>query len=162
VKPGGRAPGIVGYGLATGAVGGATVALWVLGLDTLFGHPFSTPAELGGALVHGGQGMAGRGAAFEVVAYTAFHFLAFATVGMGLAAFTIGSPRFPDARWLVPGLFLGLELGFLATDLALGSPGGVGVGTVGGANALASVAMVLFQRNRHARVREQLATPRQA
>ena len=52
---------IVRDGVVAGVLGATAVAVWFLGLDTLRGHPFATPAALGRGLVgilgpHGSEG----------------------------------------------------------------------------------------------------------
>ena len=48
-------------GIVAGILGATAVALWFLGVDTIAGHPFATPAALGRGLVgilgpHGSEG----------------------------------------------------------------------------------------------------------
>jgi hypothetical protein len=74
-------------GLFSGAIGALAVAVWFLIVDTLAGRPLFTPALLGTVLLHG-SAAAAQGvtvAPLEVAAYTAFHFLAFLVVGVGMS-----------------------------------------------------------------------------
>jgi hypothetical protein len=94
-------------GALAGLVGGATLALWFLGVDLVRAEPFATPTFVAGALL----GLERVSTGFGLLAlYTAIHFAAFATVGIIVAWVLI--------RAHIPPLpVLGLVLGFLLFDL---------------------------------------------
>ena len=106
---------VVKEGIIVGAMGAMTVAIWFLVVDSLAGRPLQTPLSLGGALLGATDG----GGATALLGYTAFHFGAFAGVGV-LAAF---STRLAERRPHVLALFLLLffifQAGFYGTAMVL-------------------------------------------
>lgn len=92
----------LGQGLFAGAFGATVLALWFLLSDLRHGEPFRTPTFLASVLGFGEI----SATAMAVVLYTLVHYAAFALVGIA-------------AAWIaarleaVPGLALGLVLGFL-------------------------------------------------
>lgn len=110
-------------GLTAGVLGATAVAVLFFVVDLLRGRPFLVPAGLGHALLHG-LGLSGtEGIVAHVMAYTVFHYLAFALAGI-LAA-TIARRAEQEPGLLVGGflLFSVFEAGFLALSsvIALGS-----------------------------------------
>lgn len=97
---------VLGRGILAGAVGATILALWFLLTDLRLGEPFRTPAFLANVLGFGEVRMSG----LSVALYTLIHYSAFAIIGIA-------------AAWLaerleaVPGLALGLALGFLLFNL---------------------------------------------
>ena len=91
-------------GIMAGTCGAATLSLWFLLLDSLAGHPLSTPHVLGTALFKtGGWGFVpsvqSEFSLGIVVAFTGLHWLAFALMGslasrlLGCLLYTSPSPR---------------------------------------------------------------------
>lgn len=147
-------------GLFTGMIGALTVALWFLVLDVAAGRPLYTPALLGTVLLHGGEA-ASQGvtvAPLEVAAYTAFHFVVFLVVGIGLSYMMTLFERFPIVGFVLLVLFVCLQVGFFALDAALGAQllGRLRAWAVVAANLLASGAMVFYLWKRHPGIKEGL------
>jgi hypothetical protein len=93
---------VVGRGILAGFVGATVLALWFLLMDLRQGAPFRTPEFLAGVLGFGEVQMG----VFSVTIYTVLHYVAFAFIG-------VGSAWLADRLEAVPGLALGLALGFL-------------------------------------------------
>ena len=139
-------------GVFAGMIGALIVALWFLVLDLAHGRPLFTPALLGSVLLHGTAGaQAASVQPLEVAAYTAFHFLAFLAVGIGLSYLMTLFERFPIMFFVLLVLFLCLQLGFFVLDLALGAElmGRLRPWTVIVANVLAAAGMALYLMKRH-------------
>jgi len=140
-------------GLFTGMIGALAVALWFLVLDVSAGRPLYTPALLGSVLLHG-SAAAAQNITIEpivVAAYTAVHFLIFIAIGIGLSYLMNVFERFPIMFFVLLVLFLSLQVGFFALDLALGAEllGKLRPWTVVVANLLAAAGMALYQWRRH-------------
>jgi hypothetical protein len=151
-----RAPSLMDTlldGLFTGMIGALAVALWFLILDAAAGRPLYTPALLGGVLLHGSSSVAEQVsiAPTEIAAFTAFHFMAFIAIGIVLSWMMNLFERFPIMFFVLLVLFLTLQIGFFAFDVALGAQlmGRLQPWTVVTANVLAAAAMVLYQWKRH-------------
>src|SRR4051812_6358419 len=69
-------------GIVAGVLGATAVAVWFLGVDTLHGHPLSTPAGLGEGLLRLFGPPGNEGMLAHVVAYTIFHYFAFILAGL--------------------------------------------------------------------------------
>ena len=110
---------IPGEGTDVGIIGGLAVAVWFLLLDTIAGHPFQTPSLLGQVVLFGepnpdtSQIVLGA-----FLLYTAFHFLVFALIGMGLVALVHWGIENPVVRYALLPVFLVFEV------LFYGSAGG--------------------------------------
>jgi len=144
---------LVWDGLFTGMIGALIVALWFLVLDLANGRPFYTPALLGTVLLHGGAA-ASNGpivAPLEVAAYTAFHFISFIVVGYVLSWLMTLFERFPIVFFVLLVVFLCLQLGFFAINIALGAQllGHLSAWSVVVANVLAAAGMAFYQWKRH-------------
>ena len=154
-------------GLLTGMIGAIAVALWFLILDLVDGHPLFTPALLGSFLqaaggakrhrppqrLHGAEA-AGKTvtiAPLEIAAYTAFHFMAFAVVGVLFSYLMTLFERFPIMFFVMLVLFLSLQIGFYCLNVALGTSllGKLPAWTVVVGNLLAAAGMVGYQWRRH-------------
>lgn len=98
---------VVIRGIIAGFVGATALALWFLVVDGLSGRPFHTPAFL--AAVITGRETVDFGLAL-IALYTALHYAAFLVVGIGSAWVT-------EKLETVPGVLLGVVLGFLMFDL---------------------------------------------
>lgn len=141
---------VVREGITIGVVGGLAVALWFLAIDAIQGAVLRTPSVLGG-LVLGGEPEAAAMAVDLgwVAGYTVLHFLAFAIVGVLLAAVADSS----DQR---PPLVIGAFLAFVAFEaFAMGIVALLAElmphawWTMVGANLLAAVAMGALLYARH-------------
>lgn len=143
----------------SGAIGAAVVAVWFLVIDVIAGRPFHTPATLGRALfsVFGPIGP-DEGAATFVLAYTAFHFVAFIVVGL-IAALVV------DIARREPSILIGFIMLFVATEVGiLALVAALDVGTrlgpyvwlqVMAANALAIAAMGVYFWRTHAELADE-------
>jgi hypothetical protein len=140
-------------GLFTGMIGAVAVALWFLIVDALAGRPFFTPSLLGAVLLHGGRAAAEPVviAPLAVAAYTAFHFVVFVVFGLGVSYGMTLFERFPIMFFVLLVLFLSLQIGFFALNVALGASllGQLRAWTVVIANLLAAGAMAFYQWRRH-------------
>jgi len=113
-------------GIMAGTCGAATLSLWFLLLDSLAGHPLSTPHVLGTALFQGGWGgVPSIQSAFSlgiVVAFTGLHWLVFALMG-SLASRLLGlAEHHPNLGFGVLLLFVLVECGFLGGTLMFAEP----------------------------------------
>jgi hypothetical protein len=148
-------------GLFTGMIGALAVAAWFFLLDLMGGRPLYTPALLGSVLLHGSSAAAQSVtvAPLEVAAYTAFHFVVFVVVGLGLSYLMTLFERVPMVGFVLLVLFLCLQVGFFALDVALGAQlmGKLRVWTVVVANVLAAGTMGLYLWKRHPRIKESLS-----
>jgi hypothetical protein len=130
-------------GVIAGVLGGTCVAVWFFIVDLIVGRPLATPLMLGGGLVSI-IGVTHGNPVLVILAYTAFHYIAFAVVGLIAALIVHRSEQTPS---LLAGAFLffvAAEMGFylmsfvLAQSPAFGPLSGVQV-AVG--NFIAAVAM---------------------
>ena len=98
---------LIGEGTDVGLIGGLVVAAWFLMLDTIAGHPFQTPSLLGQMVIFGDRTPDPRQIAFgAILLYTAFHFIVFALVGMGLVALVHWGTANPVVRYALLPVFL--------------------------------------------------------
>lgn len=93
---------VVGRGILAGVVGATVLASWFLLTDMRQGEPFRTPAFLASVLGFGDVQMS----VVSVLIYTVLHYIVFAIIGVGAAWLA-------DRLEAIPGLALGLALGFL-------------------------------------------------
>ena len=139
-------------GIVAGILGATAVALWFLGVDMIYGHPFATPAALGRGLV-GILGPRGsEGTAVFVVVYTVFHYLAFIGVGLLVAVIVHFAEREPSVLAGAMMLFVAFEIGFYALSSALSeSPffGALGWAQVATGNLIAAVVMGIYMWRTH-------------
>lgn len=142
-------------GLFTGMIGALAVAVWFLILDVAAGRPLYTPALLGAWLMHGAQAgaVAVQVAPLEVATYTAFHFVAFVTVGIVFSWMMTLFEKFPIMFFVLLVLFVSLMVGFFGLDIVLGAQltGKLQAWTIVIANLLAAAGMALYQWKRHPR-----------
>jgi hypothetical protein len=143
---------IVRDGVVAGILGASAVALWFLGLDTIRGHPFATPAALGRGLV-GILGPRGsEGAAVFVAAYTVFHYVAFIGIGLLVAVIVHFAQREPTVLAGAMMLFVAFEIGFYGLSSALSeSPffGALGWAQVATGNLIAALVMGTYMWRTH-------------
>lgn len=97
-------------GLATGLIGALIVAAWYFIVDAANSQPFHTPNVLGKIFFRGDLSPGIRRVVPEVVAaFTVFHFVFYALVGMGLTYITHLAVRNISLRM---GLWIGLVVAF--------------------------------------------------
>jgi hypothetical protein len=86
-------------GIITGILGACAVALFYLCLDIARGEPLLTPSVLGQAFVLHDPVTPGVVETSAVIAYTIFHFIAFAAFGVVLASLTRAADQSNLARY---------------------------------------------------------------
>jgi hypothetical protein len=96
------------HGVAAGAIGFVTIALFFVVTDALAGRPtFYTPALLGGALFYGVTSPSDVVVAVApVLAYSAVHLIAFLVLGVIAAGFAWVASRHRHVWFIVMNLFL--------------------------------------------------------
>jgi hypothetical protein len=141
----------LGAALSVGLVGAATVAVFVLILDTLAGHPLGTPNALGAALFRGESlALDAPIRAGLVFGYTLLHGATFIAV----AAAAVSAEHTLSRRgvslvvqfvWGIGGLFLGLLALFLLLGSLLGIDwrAGMGLERLVLTNAVAAFSMAI-------------------
>lgn len=151
------ASAIISEGVLAGVVAASAVAVVFLIIDGIAGAMFRTPAQLGGMLLQllGASGDAAGDLPTRLALYTLFHFLAFIAAGIIAAAIVQVMERQPIAGLLFVILFFAFEVAFTGFVTVVGvqsdttiTPMQVALG-----NVVASVAMALFFRARHPRLR---------
>lgn len=143
-------------GILTGALGASTVAGWFLAVDLLAGAPFQTPSILGAALLGLPSPAPGELQMAALVAYTVFHYAAFAVVGLTAAASTHLAESQPVVLALFAVLFVTFEVGFYGLVAMLHASellGGLAWYQIGAGNLLASGIMGGFLLQTHPRIR---------
>jgi hypothetical protein len=149
---------VIGEGTDVGLIGGVAVALWFLVLDSLAGHPFQTPSLLGQMVILGDRTPDPELAFGAILLYTAFHFIVFSLLGMGLVALVHWGVDNPVVRYALLPVFLVFEVLFYGILLVLSQrthelfP----FWAVVSANTLAAVSMGLYLWRRHPAFRESI------
>jgi hypothetical protein len=126
-------PGVIGFlnffqthkttrqGVIAGVIGGLTVAVWFLIVDSIARDPWFTPAALGTILFRGGGGPAdvviGAG---PVLGYSLVHFACFVLLGVVLSGLAEQIERFPPLVLGLAILFVVFEVFFVALVMILG------------------------------------------
>jgi hypothetical protein len=146
-----RPHSIVTEGTDVGIIGGLVVAVWFLILDLLAGMPLRTPSLLGQVVLFGDSTPDLEVIFGAVLVYTAFHFLVFALLGMGVVALVHWGIENPVVRYALLPLFLVFEVMFygLIEVLSERTQELFPFWTVVGANTLAAVCMGIFLWRRH-------------
>ncbi len=154
-----RTHSIPAEGTDVGIIGGLAVALWFLLLDSIAGHPLQTPSLLGQVILfrepNPDTSQVVLGA---FLMYTAFHFLVFALLGMGLVALVHWGIENPVVRYALLPIFLVFEVlfyGFLAV-LSERTNELFPFWAVVTANTLAAVSMGLYLWFRHPMLRRSI------
>jgi hypothetical protein len=150
---------ILAEGSDVGIVGGLVVAAWFLILDVLAGQPLQTPSLLGQVVLFREVAPETHRLVFgAIVLYTAFHFLAFALLGMGLVALVHLGTRDPVSRYALLPVFLAFEVMFygLLEVLSERTNELFPFWAVVVANTLAAVAMGYLLWIRHPQLRRSL------
>lgn len=139
-------------GIIAGVIGAATVAVWFLVLDTLAGHPLSTPTLLGATLFRRGAAVAVPSVSLEMVLmFTWVHGLVFVALG-GIASWLLAqAERHPSSGFGVVILFVIFQFGFIVAAMLFARPVLVALGwpAILGANLLAAAAMAAYLFWRH-------------
>jgi len=149
-------------GIIAGVLGATTIAIWFLIVDVIAGHALYTPDLLGRGLISilGKPPAMPDTMATHVLAYTLFHYAAFALVGIIVASIVHQSARTPAvlAGFLV--LFVMFELGAygLAGLLTETRFGGMAWYQIFIANLLATVVMGWYMWARHPDLKRDLGT----
>jgi hypothetical protein len=150
---------VVAEGTDTGILGGLVVAAWFLVLDTLAGHPIQTPSLLGQVVIFGDSTPDTSHIVFgAVVLYTAFHFIVFVLLGMGLVALVHWGTDNSVVRYAFVPVFLVFEVMFygLLEVLSERTSELFPFWAVVSANTLAAVAMGLYLWRRHPDLRQSI------
>lgn len=145
-------------GLDVGIIGGLAVAVWFLVLDILRGHPLQTPSLLGQVVLFG-ESAPQTGFVFGAfLLYTAFHFVVFALIGMGLVAVVHWSVDNPVVRYALLPIFLAFEVIFygLLEVLSERTNELFPFWAVVGANTLAALCMGFYLWRRHPALRRSI------
>jgi hypothetical protein len=139
-------------GIIAGVIGATTVAVWFLVLDTLAGHPLSTPTLLGATLFRRGAAVAVPGVSLEMVLmFTWVHGLVFVALG-GIASWLLAqAERHPSFGFGVVILFVIFQFGFIVAAMLFARPVLVTLGwpAILGANLLAAATMAAYLFWRH-------------
>ncbi|MDQ3081987.1 MAG: hypothetical protein M3R07_07210 [Gemmatimonadota bacterium] len=99
-------------GIYAGFIGATAVALWFLIIDVVAGVAFMTPNLLGRGLISVlGTAMMPDSMIAHVIAYTIFHYVVFAIIGVLLAMLVHQSAR-------TPAVLAGVLIAFVAFELA--------------------------------------------
>lgn len=150
---------VVSEGTDVGIIGGLAVAAWFFVLDLIAGRPFNTPSLLGQVVLFGDSiPDTGRLVFGAILLYTAFHFLVFALLGMGLVAVVHWAIRNPIVRYALLPIFLVFEVlfyGFLEV-LSERTHELFPFWAVVSANTLAALCMGLYLWLRHPAFRQSI------
>lgn len=147
-----RSHSIGAEGTDVGIIGGLAVALWFLLLDTIAGQPLRCPSLLGQVVLMGDATPDTGNIVFgAVLLYTAFHFIVFAFLGMGLVALVHWGTENSVVRYALLPVFLAFEVLFygLLEVLSEGTGALFPFWAVVSANTLAAVSMGLYLWYRH-------------
>jgi hypothetical protein len=146
-------------GTDVGIIGGLAVAIWFLVLDSIAGRPLHTPSMLGQVVLMGESAPDTGNIVFgAILLYTAFHFVVFALLGMGLVALVHWGTENPVVRYALLPVFLAFEVmvyGLLEV-LSEGTGELFPFWAVVSANTLAAVSMGLYLWIRHPRFRRSI------
>ncbi len=150
--------GSIKEGVVAGLIGATAIAIWFFVVDLIAGHVFYTPVALGrGLLAVLGKDASQDTAVIQVVAYTVFHYIAFAITGIILAVIVHQAERTPGilAGFLV--LFVVLELGVYGLSALMENSilGALAWWQVMVANLIASVLMFGYMWKRHPALRHE-------
>ncbi|HEY7482520.1 MAG TPA: hypothetical protein VH680_18545 [Gemmatimonadales bacterium] len=147
-----RSHSITSEGTDVGIIGGLAVAIWFLILDVIAGRPLMTPSLLGQVVLMGDSTPDTGNIVFgAILLYTAFHFVVFALIGMGLVALVHWGTENPIVRYALLPVFLAFEVIFYGLLEVLSERTGelFPFWAVVTANTLAAVSMGLYLWIRH-------------
>ena len=147
-------------GIYAGIIGATAIVVWFAIIDILGAHPFHTPDILGAGLISilGKPPMMPDTIAVRVVAYTIFHYAAFAIIGILIAKLVHQSARTPAVLAGALVAFVAFELGAigLTTLFTESRLGGMAWYQIFLANLLATALMFWFMWRRHPALRADL------
>ena len=146
-------------GIIAGILGASAVALWFLGVDSIFATPFATPVGLGRGLLRLFGPPGGEGVTTYVLAYTIFHYLAFIAAGLIVSVVVHWAQSSPTVLAGAMILFVIFEIGFYGISSALeASPlfGALGWGAVAVGNLIAALVMGFYMWRTHPELKHQL------
>jgi uncharacterized membrane protein YphA (DoxX/SURF4 family) len=150
---------LVREGVIAGAIGATVIAVWFFFVDIIVGEPLFTPTTLGrGLLSIFGPVPEGQSPFLMIAIYTAFHYAAFAVVGMVAAMIVDVANREPSILLGFVVLFAAIEVGFYAFVglLQQATPlGSLAWYNVMIGNLLAAAAMGMFLLRAHPALRQQ-------
>jgi hypothetical protein len=147
-----RSHSIPSEGTDVGIIGGLAVAIWFLILDVIAGRPLMTPSLLGQVVLMGDSTPDTSNIVFgAILLYTAFHFVVFALLGMGLVALVHWGTENPIVRYALLPVFLAFEVLFYGLLEVLSERTGelFPFWAVVMANTLAAISMGLYLWIRH-------------
>jgi hypothetical protein len=147
-----RSHSIGAEGTDVGIIGGLAVAIWFLILDSIAGRPLLTPSLLGQVVLMGDSTPDTSNIVFvAILLYTAFHFVVFALLGMGLVALVHWGTENPVVRYALLPVFLAFEVIFYGLLEVLSERTGelFPFWAVVTANTLAAFSMGLYLWIRH-------------
>jgi hypothetical protein len=147
-----RSHSITSEGTDVGIIGGLAVAIWFLILDIIAGRPLMTPSLLGQVVLMGDSTPDTSNIVFgAILLYTAFHFVVFALIGMGLVALVHWGTENPIVRYALLPVFLAFEVLFYGLLEVLSERTGelFPFWAVVMANTLAAISMGLYLWIRH-------------
>lgn len=134
-------------GVVAGVLGATAVALWILLVDTVAGHPLYTPRVLGTALFTVLGPIGGEGAGVHIVAYTIFHYAAFILAGLLASIVVHLADREPTVLAGMLILFVAFEFAFYGLTTMLSEVPRIGAlawYSVAVGNLIAAVLMGLY------------------
>ncbi|MEO6525093.1 MAG: hypothetical protein ABIP93_00545 [Gemmatimonadaceae bacterium] len=146
-------------GIIAGVLGATAVAIWFLGIDIIYSHPFATPDALGRGLLRVLGPPGSESTATFVTVYTLFHFVAFIAVGLLVSAIVHWAQREPTILAGAMILFIALEIGIYGLSSALReSPlfGVLGSTAVATGNLVAAVVMGTYMWRTHPELKREL------
>ncbi len=142
-------------GIVAGIIGAATIAIWVLILDTINGHPLYTPTLLGTALFGRVDPFSStesiRFSVEMTLMYTWVHGLVLAVIG-GIASRLLGlAEQNPNLGFGILLLFVVLEFGFVGAAFVFAEPilHAIAWPVILLGNLLAATAMAVYLWYRH-------------
>ncbi len=139
-------------GITAGVLGATAVAVWFLVLDTVAGRPFATPATLGSSLATLFGAIGNGSVVAQVLGYTVFHYLAFAVMGIIVAAIVNNAEEEPSMLIGFFILFVAFEIGWYGWTALLARPesfGQLAWYQVMVANLIAATTMGVYMYRRH-------------
>lgn len=143
---------VIRTGVTAGIIGATVVAILFFVVDMVRGQPLAVPAGLGHLVLHGvGMGEEMSRPA-KIIAYTIFHYAAFAVVGVAAAAVARRAESQPTILAGALVAFVMAEIGFTAMSFMLSQSRTLGVVTwyqVAAGNLLAAAAMGWYLWKQH-------------
>jgi glycopeptide antibiotics resistance protein len=146
---------IVSEGVLAGVIAASAVAAVFLIVDVVSGHAFRTPQQLGAMLLTLFGSSSTGDVATPLALYTLFHFVAFIIAGIIAASIVQVTMKQPVAILLFVILFFAFEVAFtgFVAFLDVTSTGGITPYQVAIGNVVASIALAVFFRARHPKLR---------